>query len=196
MAPAICAESVDPHGSRPEPYLPVREREEDPLSVFRQDHRCSHTRLQSLADPSAVSGRGRAARDSATSKRNNIIMTRYLRAKDIAEDLGVSLASAYRIMRECTRLVAGKSVRVTHQAFHAWKERHTEGPCETPFICVAGSGGASSPTRKGVGASADRPAAMTESLPASGGSSSSALSSRRPIVPRTRPRLPSSSTGA
>jgi len=47
---------------------------------------------------------------------------KYLTAQDIAEELGVSRSRAYEIMRECTRLVSGRSVRIVSalRAIEAW----------------------------------------------------------------------------
>src|SRR5438128_1213062 len=81
----------------------------------------------------------------------------YLTAKDIAKELSISLARAYEITKECLRVVTGRSVRVSREAFEAWKRRHEEAPCPSTFdttatpssssIRVPRSGGCSSPTR-------------------------------------------------
>jgi len=42
---------------------------------------------------------------------------KYLTAKDIAEELGVSRSLAYEIVRECARVVAGRTIRVSRAAF-------------------------------------------------------------------------------
>lgn len=56
---------------------------------------------------------------------------KHLTASTIADRLGVSRSRAYELMREMTRVVVGKSVRVSEQSFAAWLGRHTLGPCES-----------------------------------------------------------------
>ncbi len=55
----------------------------------------------------------------------------YLTAKDVAGELAVSLARAYEIMRECTRLVTGRSVRVSREDFETWKRAREQVPVPT-----------------------------------------------------------------
>lgn len=58
---------------------------------------------------------------------------RFITAADVMADLGVGRNKAYRILRQCTRLVDGGIVRVTAQAYVAWKARRTiQGECESP----------------------------------------------------------------
>ena len=58
---------------------------------------------------------------------------KYLSPKDIANELGVSRSRAYEIVRECRRLVIGRSLRVTRETFDAWKRRKEELP-DTPIL--------------------------------------------------------------
>jgi hypothetical protein len=115
-------------------------------------------------------------------------MTKYLRAEDIANELDVSRTRAYEIMRECTRVVTGRSVRVTPQAFAAWKERHTLGPCESPSTSAETSGGAASGTPTAAVMRRFRRAAATRGRREPDGENLSDLPSCQPIRPRTRPR--------
>lgn len=59
-------------------------------------------------------------------------MQEYLTAKDIAEELAVSLTTAYAILQQCTRITVGRVVRVSRANFEAWKRRHEEAPVERP----------------------------------------------------------------
>jgi len=86
-----------------------------------------------------------------------MIATLYLTAKDISQELGVSRTRAYKILKQCTRIVGGRTVRVSRQAFEAWKERHTECPTyeanDTPSFSGSlrlARGGRSSQTRTGA----------------------------------------------
>ncbi len=116
---------------------------------------------------------------------------KYLSPRDIAEEIGVSRSRAYEIARECTRIVVGRTIRVSRQAFDAWKKRHEESPaCRVRFSKRRGapSGGAASPTPKAAGTSASRRASATEQRPSPHGEDSVESPSRVPIVPRTAPR--------
>jgi hypothetical protein len=55
----------------------------------------------------------------------------YLSAKDIALEMNVSPTKAYKILKECPRIVAGRTVRVSRGSFEAWKRRHEHGPSWT-----------------------------------------------------------------
>lgn len=92
---------------------------------------------------------------------------KYLRAQDIADELGVSRTRAYEIMHECTRVLAGRSIRVTPQAFAAWKERHTWQPHESPSTSAEISGGAASGIRAAASTIRSRRAADIRSRSAS-----------------------------
>lgn len=50
---------------------------------------------------------------------------RFLSVKDIRDDLGVSLATAYRYMREMYALRTGGIVRVTRQRYEAWLRKRS-----------------------------------------------------------------------
>lgn len=107
-------------------------------------------------------------------------LPRFLTADDIAKDLGVSRTIAYERMKEMTRVVTGRLVRVSRQAYSAWLERHRKegewGPeNDATFSSAEESGGDTSAPK----ASAD---------------SESRLASRQPR--RARKRSPSGSNGS
>jgi excisionase family DNA binding protein len=54
-----------------------------------------------------------------------MLIERYLAVSEIAFRLGVSRARAYQVIRECTRIKYGRSVRVPESAFQQWLEEHT-----------------------------------------------------------------------
>jgi excisionase family DNA binding protein len=47
-------------------------------------------------------------------------------AAEVAEELGVSKTTAYKLMREMGRVRVGRVVRVKREAFDAWVAAHTE----------------------------------------------------------------------
>jgi excisionase family DNA binding protein len=47
-------------------------------------------------------------------------------AAEVAEELGVSKTTAYKLMREMGRVRVGRVVRVKREAFEAWVAAHTE----------------------------------------------------------------------
>ena len=57
---------------------------------------------------------------------------KYLTARDVADELGVGLTKAYEILKQCTHLVTGHTIRVSRAHFEAWKRRHEELPADPP----------------------------------------------------------------
>jgi hypothetical protein len=106
----------------------------------------------------------------------------YLSPKDIATELGVSRSRAYEIARECRRLVFGRTVRVSREAFEAWKQRHEEQPvrhwCERPPDSSARDTD-TNPFLKPI---------LPRTKPRNGNAETSAALFRTPIVPRTKTR--------
>lgn len=111
--------------------------------------------------------------------------TEYLTAKDIAKELKVSRSRAYAIARECTRLIDGRSIRVTRASFEAWKLRRTWDP--SPSLSAVVSGGARSSTRTEAGGSRSRRGASTTKPLSKSGERSSELPLDPPIQPKTKP---------
>ena len=52
----------------------------------------------------------------------------YLSPADVAAELRLSRSRAYEIVRECTRIVAGRTIRVSRESFEAWKRGHEQEP--------------------------------------------------------------------
>jgi len=110
-----------------------------------------------------------------------------LTAADIAEELQVSPATAYRLMAQMTRLVVGRSVRVSREAFDRYLRRQERTPCnDNDSTAAAKRGGARSKTIAGNGG-ADRRADGTGAPPKSSPRSSSERPRIRPVMPHTRP---------
>lgn len=111
----------------------------------------------------------------------------YLTPKDIATELQVSRSRAYEIARECKRIVAGRTIRVSRASFEAWKRNHEEPPCVNLSTSAARSGGVVFGTLPAVDTSRFRPGVASAERPVSGGKNWNASPSRQPIKPRTRP---------
>lgn len=110
----------------------------------------------------------------------------YITVKEIAEELKVSRSRAYAIAHQCTRLVDGRSIRVSRASFEVWKKLRTCPPC--PSSSEVASGGATSALLKAKDvAGPGRPGATTTPQPSLSGVDLSESRYRRPIVPRTRP---------
>jgi len=122
---------------------------------------------------------------------------KYLTADDIAAEIGVSRSRAYEIMKECQRLVTGRTIRVSRPAFEAWKRRHEEQPqCQIPSSRKKAhhAGGAASPTLVEVDISAFQQVTSTESQRSRSGEISVVSPSRVPIRPRIKAPLQTRST--
>lgn len=99
--------------------------------------------------------------------------TEYLTAKDIAAELKVSRSRAYAIARECTRLIDGRSIRVTRASFEVWKRLRTCDALTLHSSSVAAFGGARSQTQTAAVGSRGRRGASTETRPSTSGKNSS-----------------------
>ncbi len=102
----------------------------------------------------------------------------YLTVNEIAAELQVSVRTAYEYARQMTRLVGGRTVRVSRASFEAWKRKHTLEPCETS----SSERGRTEQTVRAGGrtstAGASRRAARTSALPRRG---DAARNDREPI---------------
>lgn len=78
-------------------------------------------------------------------------MSRFVDADFIAEDLGVSVATAYRYMNQMYALRTGGTVRVTRHNYEAWLRRRSgwadEGSQKDASTREETSGGESSPEK-------------------------------------------------
>lgn len=116
----------------------------------------------------------------------------YMTVKEIAEELKVSRSRAYDIAHECTRLVDGRSIRVSRASFDIWKKLRTCQPL--PSSSAAISGGATSALRPArAEGSRTRRAAATTAQPSTCGETWSDDPLDRPIQPRTLHRSTSPS---
>lgn len=121
-------------------------------------------------------------------------MSAYMTVQEIAEELKVSRSRAYDIAHECTRLVCGRSIRVSRTSFEVWKRLRTCEAAPLPSSSVDAGGGVGSvpPTAKGV-VSPGRRGRATTRRPSTSGENSSADPLDRPILPRTLHRSTSPS---
>lgn len=107
----------------------------------------------------------------------------HLKASDIARELGISRSAAYEIMREMPRVIHKRIVRVTSQAFAAWRDRNTVGPWQDSIAAAkkvsSGFSGRTSAARRAT--------STAKPLSSSSASSSDELQIRR-IAVRTAPR--------
>lgn len=124
-------------------------------TIVSQAHELSARGQAGLADAVAIRvaerlGEGPAASTAGTTKRGTSPRGdgRYLSASDIADELAISRAEAYRLVRQMFALREGRVVRVSRRAFNRWVANHTRTPWESETsTSVAGAGGESSPAK-------------------------------------------------
>jgi excisionase family DNA binding protein len=106
-----------------------------------------------------------------------------LTIEQVAERLGVSRRTVYRLLPDMMRVNVGRAVRVPEEALAKYLAEHTRSPWDGS-IGVAGRGTATGKTRAGSGG-AGRSERRTPGSPASDSDKPSWL---RPIQPRTARR--------
>lgn len=110
---------------------------------------------------------------------------KYLSARQIADELGISKSASYDLMQKLPRFVDGRIVRVPEPAFRRYREGHTVGPWQNS-TSGAKSGGTSS---AGAGSQLAAPTGKPPNLRL-------VSSNDGPQIPLTKPRTKPRSSGA
>lgn len=112
----------------------------------------------------------------------------YLSASDIARELGISRAEAYRLVRQMFALREGRVVRVSRRAFDRWVTEHTRAPWETAMSmseAVAGGGSSREKEARPSGKVSGFEPPRQRPRPSNAGSKSS-VGNVQPTQPRRR----------
>jgi excisionase family DNA binding protein len=117
----------------------------------------------------------------------------FLSARQVAEELGVSRATAYRLMHDMVHFKRGKLLRVSRESFNRYIRRLEVDPWHQGSTSGVRSGGRGTTSRVGA-ASASPPSAPTGGRPSLRCVSGSAVPPIQPTRPRTKPRLPQPSS--
>lgn len=118
-------------------------------------------------------------------------------ADDIAEELQVSSATAYRLMGQMVRTKLGRIVRVTRQSFEMYLKRHEDNPCKDSINAEIRTGSPSKRAKVNGGSGIEKARANVIDVPRrESPENSNALPQIRPVQPRTKPRsaLPSNAS--